>query len=132
MIPYSRQSINKDDIKAVCQVLKSDRMTQGPKVGEFEEKLARYCKAKYAVAFSSGTAALHGAYFAAGLGRGDNFITSSLTFAATANAGLYLGAKPIFVDIDEHGNLDPKEVEKKINKKTRALVPVDYAGFPAR
>jgi dTDP-4-amino-4,6-dideoxygalactose transaminase len=96
-IPYSRQSIDDDDIAAVIDVLKSDFLTQGPKVKEFEEALAEYCGSRYAVAFSSGTAALHGAYFAAGIGSGDEIVTSPITFAATANAALYLGARPVFV-----------------------------------
>lgn len=131
MIPYGHQSTNESDIKAVTEVLKSDWLTQGPKIGEFEKKLAGYCGVKYAVVFSSGTAALHGAYFVAGLKKGDEFITSPLTFAATANAGLYLGARAVFADIDENGNLDFKEARKKINKKTKAIAVVDYAGRPA-
>ena len=138
MIPYGHQSIDASDIKAVTAVLKSDWLTQGPKIGEFEKTLAKYCGAKFAVAFSSGTAALHAAYFAAGLGRGDEFITTPLTFAATANAGLYLGARPVFADIDGYGNLDPEKAEKKITnlpagrrEKLKALAVVDYAGHPA-
>ena len=132
MIPYGHQSIDESDIDAVIQVLKSDWLTQGPKIDEFEKKLGEYCGAKYAVVFSSGTAALHAAYFAAGLKKGDEFITTPLTFAATANAGLYLGAKPVFVDIERDGNLDPKETEKKITGKTKAIAVVDYAGKPAQ
>src|SRR3989338_1302477 len=131
-IPYGRQLIDKDDINSIVNVLKSDWLTQGPKIAEFEEALAKYCGAKYAVVVNSGTAALHVAYFAAGLKKGDEFITTPLTFAATANAGLYLGAKPVFADVDEHGNLNPKEVEKKINKKTKLISVVDYAGHPAQ
>lgn len=131
MIPYGHQSIDTSDIKAVVAVLKSDWLTQGPKINEFEKTLAGYCGAKFAVAFSSGTAALHAAYFAAGLGRNDEFITTPLTFAATANAGLYLGALPVFADINKYGNLDPAKAEKKITRKTKALAVVDYAGHPA-
>src|SRR3989344_1716151 len=137
-IPYGHQSIDNADIEAVKSVLKSDWLTQGPKIGEFERALARYCGAKYAVAFSSGTAALHAAYFVAGMRRGDEFITTPLTFVATANAGLYLGARPVFADIDERGNLNPEEAAKKITnlptgrrEKLKALVAVDYAGHPA-
>lgn len=132
MIPYGHQSIDESDIDAVIRVLKSDWLTQGPKIDEFEKKLGEYCGAKYAVVFSSGTAALHAAYFAAGLKNGDEFITTPLTFAATANAGLYLGATPVFADIKEDGNLDPKETVKKITKKTKAIAVVDYAGKPAQ
>lgn len=131
MIPYGHQSIDKADIEAVKSVLKSDWLTQGPKIAEFEKALARYCGARFAVAFSSGTAALHAAYFAAGFKNGDEFVTTPLTFAATANAGLYLGARPIFADIDGSGNLDPVEAEKKITPRTKVLVAVDYAGHPA-
>lgn len=131
MIPYSHQSIDASDIKAVVAVLKSDWLTQGPKIGEFEKALAEYCGTKFTVAFSSGTAALHAAYFVTGLKKGDEFITTPLTFAATANAGLYLGASPVFADIDEYGNLDSAKAEKKITRKTTALVVVDYAGHPA-
>jgi len=132
MIPYGHQSIDESDIKAIVKVLKSDWLSQGPKIAEFEEALAKYCGAKYAVIFSSGTAALHAAYFVAGLKAGDEFITTPLTFAATANAGLYLGAKPVFADIAEDLNLDPKEAAKKINSKTRLISVVDFAGLPAK
>lgn len=131
MIPYGHQSIDDSDIKAVVETLKSDWLTQGPKIQEFENALASYCGAKYAAVFSSGTAALHAAYFAAGLKKGDEFITTPLTFAATANAGLYLGAKPVFADINQDGNVSPREAEKKITKKTKLISVVDYAGNPA-
>ncbi|MBI2023011.1 UDP-4-amino-4,6-dideoxy-N-acetyl-beta-L-altrosamine transaminase [Candidatus Giovannonibacteria bacterium] len=133
MIPYSHQSIGEDDIKAVVDVLRSDFLTQGPKVGEFERALAKEAGAKFAVAFSNGTAALEAAYFAAGLKKGDEVITTPLTFAATSNAALWSGAKIVFADIEEgSGNIDPKEVEKKITPRTRAIVPVDYSGLPAK
>ncbi len=132
MIPYGRQSIDDSDIQAVVDTLRSDWLTQGPKVQQFEEALAAYCGVKYAVALSNGTAALHAAYFAAGLKTGDEFITTPLTFAATATAGLWQGATPVFADIDPAtGNLDPRAAEAKITSKTRALVPVDFAGRPA-
>lgn len=114
-------------------MLKSDWLTQGPKVEEFEKVLAKYVGARFAVSFSSGTAALQAAYFAAGIKKGDEIITSPLTFAATANAAIWQGAKVVFADIEEEtGNLDPVEVEKKITKRTKVIVPVDYAGLPAR
>ncbi len=131
-LSYGRQCIEEDDIKAVVEVLRSDFLTQGPKVKEFEESLASYCGAKYAVGFSSGTAALHGAYFAAGLGSGDELITSPLTFLATANAALFLGARPVFVDIEaDTGNIDAGLIESAITGKTKAIVPVHFAGHPA-
>lgn len=131
-IPYGRQHIDEDDIKAVSQALKSDWLTTGPEVEAFEKELAEYCNAKYAVVLNSGTAALHAAYFAAGLESGDEIITSPLTFAATANAALYLGAKVIFSDVQpDTGNLDPKIIKQKISAKTKVIVPIDYAGHPA-
>ncbi len=99
LLPYGRQSIEEDDIASVVEVLRSDWLTTGPKVSEFEEAFAERVGAKYAVAFSSGTAALHGAAFAAGLKPGDEAITSPLTFAATANCVLYQGARPAFADV---------------------------------
>jgi UDP-4-amino-4,6-dideoxy-N-acetyl-beta-L-altrosamine transaminase len=132
LIPYGRQCVDEDDIKAVLEVLRSDFLTQGPKVREFEEALAEYCGAKYAVSFSSGTAALHGAYFAAGIGKGDEVITSPITFLATANAALFLGGRPVFVDIEpDIGNIDADLVEPVITSKTKAIVPVHFAGHPA-
>lgn len=131
MIPYGKQSISKEDINAVVKILKSEYLTQGPTIEEFEHTLTDYVGVKYAVVFNSGTAALHAAYFAVGLNKGDEFITSPMTFAATANAGLYLGAKPVFVDIEEGtGNIDPQLVESLLTKKTKLIAPVHYAGFP--
>src|SRR3990167_7315319 len=98
-LPYSRQTIYKDDIRGVSKVLRSPFLTQGPEVGKFESSLTRYSGARYCVVFSSGTAALHAAYFAAGMGKGDEVVMPALTFAATANAALYLGEKPVFADI---------------------------------
>ena len=132
LLPYGRQSIAEDDIQAVVDVLRSDWLTTGPKVGEFEEALAAKVGAKYAVAFSSGTAALHGAAFAAGLKPGDEAVTSPLTFAATANCVLYQGACPVFADVSPDTlNLDPHRLAERITPKTRAVLPVDYAGHPA-
>ena len=126
MIPYSRQSIDTHDLTAVRKVLLSDWLTQGPMVREFEKVLAQKAGAMFAVAFNSGTAALEAAYFAAGGRKGDEVITSPLTFAATANAALWAGAKVIFADVEaESGNLDPTEVKKKITSKTKAIVCVN-------
>lgn len=131
MIPYGRQSINDDDIREVVKVLRSDWLTQGPKVGEFEKALAEHCGAKYAVVASSGTAAMQAAYYAIGLKEGDEFITTPLTFPATANAGIWQGGRPVFVDVStETGNIDADEITEKITSRTRAVVPVDYAGRP--
>ena len=132
LLPYGRQTITDEDVLAVVEVLRSDWLTTGPKIAEFEEAFAAYVGAKYAVSFSSGTAALHGAAFAAGLQPGDEAITTALTFAATANSVLYVGAKPAFADVSpETLNLDPVEAAGRISSRTRALVPVDYAGNPA-
>jgi perosamine synthetase len=132
LLPYGRQSIDEDDIAAVVETLRSDWLTTGPKVNEFEEALAARVGARYAVSFSSGTAALHGAAFAAGIGTGDEVITSPLTFAATANCILYQGGAPVFADVREDTlNIDPECVAKRITPRTKALLPVDYAGHPA-
>src|SRR5207302_4657845 len=113
LLPYGRQAIDEDDIQAVVDTLRSDWLTTGPKVNEFEEAFAAWVGARYAVSFSSGTAALHGAAFAAGLGAGDEAITSPLTFAATANCILYQGGKPVFADVRRDTlNIDPECVLK--------------------
>lgn len=130
-IPYSTQLIDKKDIESVTGVLRSSWLTQGPKVAEFEKRLAFYCGAKYAVSVSSGTAALHIACLAAKLKAGDEAITSPITFAASANCLLYCGVKPVFADVKEDcANIDPQEIEKNITKKTKALIPVHFAGHP--
>ncbi len=131
-IPYGRQTIEEDDIQAVVEVLRGEWLTTGPMVERFERALAERVGARYAVVFSSGTAALHGAYFAAGVGPGDEVITSPLTFAATANAALYLGARPVFADVQEDtGNIDPEHVRRLASSRTRVITPVDFAGHPA-
>jgi perosamine synthetase len=131
-IPYGQQWVDDNDIQSVIEVLKSSYLTQGPVLEQFEKAIAQYVGAKYAVAFCNGTAALHGAYYAAGIGENDEIITTPITFAATANAALYLGAKPIFVDIDPQTyNIDVNKIEKAITSKTKAIVPVDFTGQPA-
>jgi len=132
LLPYGRQSIEEADIQAVVDVLRSDWLTTGPKVSEFEEAFAVRVGAGYAVSFSSGTAALHGAAFAAGLKPGDEAITTPMTFAATANCILYQGATPVFADVcADTLNIDPEQVKRRITPRTRAVLPVDYAGHPA-
>jgi perosamine synthetase len=132
LLPYGRQSIGEEDIQAVVDVLRSDWLTTGPKVAEFEEAFASWVGAKHAVSFSSGTAALHGAAFAAGLKAGDEAITTPMTFAATANCVLYQDATPIFADVSvDTLNVDPEKVAERITPRTRAVLPVDYAGHPA-
>jgi perosamine synthetase len=132
VLPYGRQSVDESDIRAVVDVLRSDWLTTGPKVTEFEESFASYVGARYAVAVSSGTAALHAAAFACGLKAGDEAITSPLTFAASGNCVLYQQARPVFADVrSDTLNLDPDQVRAKITRRTKALIPVDYTGQPA-
>lgn len=131
MIPYGRQSIDEDDIQAVVEVLRSDWLTTGPKVAEFEEAFARYTGSKYAVAVSSGTAALHAAMYALGIGPGDEVIVPPMTFAATANCVVYQGGTPVFADVEPDTLLiDSSEVAKKITPHTKAIIAVDYTGHP--
>lgn len=129
---YGHQYIDDADIQAVVDVLKSDYLTCGPKIAELEEKLCKITGAKYAVACSNGTAALHMAALAAGVGEGDEVITTPITFAASANCALYCGARPVFADIDaETYNIDPKKVEDAVTPGTKAVVAVDYTGQSA-
>lgn len=131
MIPYGRQTIEDDDINAVIEVLKSDYLTTGPKIAEFEKSVADYVGAKYAVAISNGTSALHAACFAAGIGPGDEVITTPITFAASSNCVLYCGGTPVFADIDPKTyNIDPDDIRKKITDKTKAIIAVHLAGQP--
>jgi len=130
-IPYSHQWIDDEDIEVVVNVLKSDWLTQGPKAAEFEKVLSDYTGARYAVVFSSGTAALHAAYFVAGAERDKGIIMSPITFVATANAASFLNANPVFVDIEEEtGNINPDLITEAITKQTIAIVPVHYGGHP--
>lgn len=132
-IPYGRQWIDEEDIKGVVDVLRSDYVTTGPAVVEFERKVADYVGAKYAVAVSNGTAALHIACLAAGIGEGDEVITTPVTFAASANCALYCGAKPVFVDIDpDTYNIDPRKIEDKITTSTKAIIAVHFTGQPCQ
>ncbi|HDP70437.1 MAG TPA: UDP-4-amino-4,6-dideoxy-N-acetyl-beta-L-altrosamine transaminase [Actinobacteria bacterium] len=131
MIPYSRQFIDEDDIDAVVGVLRSDWITQGPKIQEFEKKLASCCGSNYAVAVSSGTAGLHIACLAAGIKPGDEVITSPITFVASANCVLYCGGKPVFADVQEDTvNIDPEKIKKQVSERTKAVIPVHFAGHP--
>ena len=126
---YGHQYLDEADYEAVVDVLKSDFLTCGPKITELEEKLCKLTGAKYAVACSNGTAALHIACQAAGVGMGDEVITTPITFAASANCALYCGAKPVFADIDEKTyNIDPESVRTHINECTKAVVAVDFTG----
>lgn len=130
---YGRQWVDEDDVKAVADTLQSAFITCGPKVGELEMALKAYTMAKYAVAVSNGTAALHCACIAAEIGPGDEVITTPLTFAASSNCILYCGAKPVFADIDPKTyNIDPISCEEKITEKTKAIVAVDFTGQAVR
>ena len=130
MIPYSTQLIQNDDIEAVVEVLKSAHLTQGEKVEEFEEALCEYTGAAYAVTFNSATSALHAAYFVAGLGEGDEVITSPISFVATSNMLLEVGATPVWCDVKLDGNIDERFIERLITPKTKAIVPVHFSGNP--
>ena len=128
-ISYGRQYIDEADIQAVAEVLKGDFLTCGPKVGETESRLCGLTGARHAVLLSNGTAALHAACIAAGIGEGDEVITTPITFAASANCALYCGAKPVFADIGpETWNISPKEIERNITPRTKAVVAVDFTG----
>lgn len=128
-IPYGKQYIDEDDIKAVNDVLTSPYLTTGPKVEEFEKDLCKVTGAKYAVAISNGTSALHAACYAAGISKGDEVITTPITFAASANCILYCGGTPVFADIDpDTWNIDPRKIEEKITDKTKAVIAVDFTG----
>lgn len=131
MIPYGKQTIEQDDIQAVVDVLKSDFLTTGPQIAEFEQTVADYVGAKYAVAISNGTSALHAACFAAGIRPGDEVITTPLTFAASANCVLYCGGTPVFADVDPKTyNIDPEDIRRKITDRTKAIIAVHLAGQP--
>jgi len=132
MIPIAKPFIGDEEIKEVEAVLRSGFIAQGPKVAEFEEKFAEYIGTRHAVATSSGTTALHVALLCAGIGKGDEVITTPFSFAATANSVLYAGGKPVFVDIDPKTyNINPEKIEEAITDKTKAILPVHLYGQPA-
>lgn len=131
-LPYGRQEITQDDVDAVVGVLRADLITQGPQIESFEAGVADYLGARHVVAFSSGTAALHGAAFAAGLGPGDEALTTPLTFAASANCILYLGGEVRFVDVSpDTWNLDAAAAASEVGERTRCVLPVSFTGLPA-
>ncbi len=133
LLPYGRQQIDDDDIAAVVAVLRSDWLTTGPKVNEFEQAFAHFVGAREAVAVSNGTAALHAAAYAAGIQPGDEVIVTPMTFAASANCILYMGGTPIFADVTPDTLLiDPQKVAEKITSRTKAIIAVDYAGQPCQ
>lgn len=130
-LSYGRQCIDDDDIESVVKTLRGDYLTTGPSVSEFEKRIAAYVGSKYAVAVSNGTAALHCACYAAGIKAGDEVLVPAITFAASSNCVLYCGGKPVFVDINpDTYNIDISKIEEKITEKTKAIIPVHFAGQP--
>jgi len=130
MLSYSTQLIEEDDIVAVTEVLHSHLLAQGPKVAEFEEALCKYTGAKYAIAFNAATSALSGAYHACGITKGDEIITSAISFVSTSNMFVDIGAKPVWCDVKLDGNIDENCMENLITPKTKAIVPIHFAGKP--
>jgi len=130
MLSYSTQLINDEDIAEVIKVLKSDFLAQGPKVAQFEQDLCDYTATKYAITFNSATSALQAAYSVAGIKKDDEIITTPISFVATSNMFITLGAKPIWCDVKLDGNIDESQIEQLISSKTKAIVPVDFAGKP--
>lgn len=130
-IPLTKPFFDKNEEDAIVHVLKSGWVTQGPRVAEFEDRIARYCGAKYAIATTSATTALFLSLYALGISKGDEVIVPSFTFIATANVVVHAGAKPVFVDIDPKTyNLDPEKIKSVITPRTRAIIPVDQIGLP--
>jgi len=131
MLPYGRQWIDEDDVRAVAEALRGDLITSGPLVERYERKFAETVGARFGTAVNSGTAALHAALNAVGVGEGDEVVTTPLTFAASANCILYCGARPVFADVDRCSlNIDPGQVERRITPRTRAVLAVDFTGRP--
>ena len=131
LLPYGRHEIDEDDVAAVARALRSDWLTSGPAIADFESAIARAVEADHAVAVNSGTAALHAAMFAIGIGPGDEVIVPPITFAASANAVVYQGGTPVFADVNPDTLLiDPAAAAAKITPRTRAIIAVDYAGQP--
>ena len=132
MIPYGRQAIDESDVEAVLEALRSDWLTTGPRVNDFEDAMAKFTGASHGVAVNSGTAALHCAMHAIGIGAGDEVIVPAMTFVATANCVCYQGGTPIIADVCSDTLLiDPEDVKRRITPRTKAIIAVDYAGQPA-
>jgi len=132
MIPIAKPLIGQEEMDAVMNVMKTGTIAEGPKTKEFEDAFKAYVGTDHAIAVNSGTAALHVALLAKGIGKGDEVITTPFTFIATANSVLFTGAKPVFADIEaETFNIDVEQIRKKITKNTKAIIPVDLYGHPA-
>ena len=129
-ISYSTQCIEQDDIDGVIKILQGKYLAQGKKVEEFEKALCDYTGAKHAITFNSATSALFSAYSVAGISQNDEIITTPISFVATSNMFIELGAKPIWCDIKNDGNIDETKIESLITPKTKAIVVVDFAGKP--
>ncbi|MEH7384308.1 DegT/DnrJ/EryC1/StrS family aminotransferase [Bacillus sp. JJ1521] len=130
-IPYALPLVGDEEIKEVIDTIHSNWLSKGPKTVEFEKRVTNYVDAKYGIGLNSCTAGLHLAQLAAGIGPGDEVITTPYTFVASANTIIHTGAKPVFVDIDPVTmNIDPKQIERKITSKTKAIIPVHFAGYP--
>jgi dTDP-4-amino-4,6-dideoxygalactose transaminase len=130
LIPIAKPLIGEEEKKAAAEALSSGMIAEGPRVAEFEKRFAKYCGARFAVATSNGTTALHSALLAHGVGPGDEVITTPFTFIASANTVIYCGAKPVFADIGEDFNLDPSKIAAAITPKTKAILPVHLYGNP--
>src|SRR5262245_12965661 len=130
-IPFHRASIGEEEVQAVSEVIRSGWLTMGPKTFDFEREFARYVGAQHAVAVSTGTAALHLALEAAGIGAGDEVLLPTTTFTATAEAVIYTGARPVLVDIDPLTmNIDPQDAARRITGRSKAIIPVHLGGQP--
>ncbi|NMC06817.1 MAG: UDP-4-amino-4,6-dideoxy-N-acetyl-beta-L-altrosamine transaminase [Candidatus Lokiarchaeota archaeon] len=130
MIPYGKQHIDDDDVAEVVQALKSDYLTTGPRIAEFERRFSEHVGARYATAVANGTAALHVACLAAGLKQGDELVTTPMTFVASSNCALYCHAKPVLADIKDNGLISPSSIKQVLTSRSKIILPVHYAGFP--
>lgn len=130
-LPFSRPSIGEDAIESVAESIRSGWVAMGPKVTQFEKTFSEYVGSKYAISMNSATAGLHSSVMAMGIGKGDEVITTPMTFASTVNAIILAGAKPVLVDIDRHSlNIDVNKIEQAVTSRTKAIIPVHFAGMP--
>ena len=130
-LPFSRPSIGEDAIESVAESIRCGWVAMGPKVTQFEKAISEYVGSKYAISMNSATAGLHASVMAMGIGQGDEVITTPMTFASTVNAIILAGAKPVLVDIDRHSlNIDANKIERAVTPRTKAIIPVHFAGMP--